>query len=293
MKNKPKKKAPLKRRGRVSQSMASKTTKIVSLTQNAHIVTSNQYNFSKMNLAIIGLGKMGKTIKNLAERAGDKVVLTIDLENRHEFTRENLQKADVAIEFSRPETAFGNIRTCIEAGVPVVSGTTGWLDQFDEAKAICEKNNGAMFYASNYSIGVNIFFVVNRYLAKLMEGQTQYDVRMEEVHHTQKLDHPSGTAITLAEGILEHFTKKTNWITHLQTSDNEQFSTPAESLGIISKRVENVPGTHIITWESKIDTLEISHTAHSREGFAAGALAAARWLVGKKGCFGMKDFLGF
>jgi 4-hydroxy-tetrahydrodipicolinate reductase len=246
-----------------------------------------------MNLAIIGLGKMGNTIKNLAERAGDRVVLTIDLENRHEFTRGNLQKADVAIEFSRPETAFGNICTCIEAGIPVVSGTTGWLDHFDEAKAICEKNNGAMFYASNYSIGVNIFFAVNRYLAKLMEGQTQYDVRMEEVHHTQKLDHPSGTAITLAEGILEGFTKKTNWITHLQTTDNEQFSAPAESLGIISKRVENVPGTHIITWESNIDTLEISHTAHSREGFAAGALAAARWLVGKKGCFGMKDFLGF
>ena len=246
-----------------------------------------------MNLAIIGFGKMGKTIKNLAEKAGDIVVLTIDLENRHEFTPENLRKADVAIEFSRPETAFENIRTCLEAGVPVVCGTTGWLDRFEEAKTICEAREGAMFYASNYSIGVNVFFAVNRYLAKLMEGQSQYDVRMEEVHHTQKLDHPSGTAITLAKGILESFAKKTNWQTHLQTTENEQFSQSDEVLNIVSKRVENVPGTHVVTWESGIDTLEISHTAHSREGFAAGAIAAARWLVYKQGCFGMKDMLGF
>ncbi|MBK9015777.1 MAG: 4-hydroxy-tetrahydrodipicolinate reductase [Saprospiraceae bacterium] len=246
-----------------------------------------------MKLAIIGFGKMGKIIKNLAEAAGDTVVLTIDLDNRADFTPENLRKADVAIEFSRPETAFENIRTCIEAGVPVVCGTTGWLDSLPAAKAICEANNGALFYASNYSIGVNIFFAVNRYLSKLMAGQTQYNVRMEEVHHTQKLDHPSGTAITLAEGILENFTKKTNWQAYLQTAENEQFSAPNETIPILCKREENVPGTHIVTWQSGIDTLEISHAAHSREGFAAGALAAAKWLVGKRGCFGMKDMLGF
>lgn len=236
---------------------------------------------------------MGKTIKTLAEAAGDHVVLAIDLENRHEFTHENLRKADVAIEFSRPETAFENISACLAAGVPVVSGTTGWLDRFEVAKAICEAKNGAMFYASNYSIGVNVFFAVNRYLAKLMEGQNQYDVRLEEVHHTQKLDHPSGTAITLAQGILENFTKKKDWQTYLQTVENEPFTTNPETLGILSKRVGNVPGTHLVTWESSIDTLEISHTAHSREGFAAGAIAAARWLIGKKGCFGMPDMLGF
>ncbi|MCF8244394.1 MAG: 4-hydroxy-tetrahydrodipicolinate reductase [Saprospiraceae bacterium] len=246
-----------------------------------------------MNLVLIGLGKMGKTIKNLSEKAGDSVVLTIDLENRHEFTPENLRKADVAIEFSRPETAFENIRTCLEAGLPVVSGTTGWLDRFEEAKTICEAKNGALFYASNYSIGVNVFFAVNRYLAKLMEGQMQYDVRMEETHHTQKLDHPSGTAITLAQGILENFAKKKDWQTYLQSTENEQFNSQPNSLNIISKRVENVPGTHVVTWESNIDTIEISHTAHSREGFAAGAIAAARWLVGKQGCFGMQDLLGF
>ncbi len=236
---------------------------------------------------------MGKTIKSLAEAAGDSVVMTIDLENRHEFTTENLRNADVAIEFSRPETAFENIRTCLEAGVPVVSGTTGWLEHLPAAKAICAANNGAFFYASNYSIGVNIFFAMNRYLSKLMTGQAQYDVWMEEVHHTQKLDHPSGTAITLAEGVLENFAKKTDWKAYLQTTENEQFSAPEETIPIISKREENVPGTHVVTWKSAIDTLEISHVAHSREGFAAGALAAARWLIGKKGCFGMQDMLGF
>ena len=246
-----------------------------------------------MNIAIIGFGKMGKTIKNLAEAGGDVVVLTIDLENRADFTPENLRKADVAIEFSRPETAFENIRTCLEAGVPVVCGTTGWLDQLEEAKALCKANNGALFYASNYSIGVNVFFAVNRYLSKLMAGQSQYDVHMEEVHHTQKLDHPSGTAITLAEGVLENFTKKKNWKAHLQTAENEHVNLPLDALSIISKRVENVPGTHVVTWDSGIDTIEISHVAHSREGFASGALAAAKWLVGKRGCFGMQDMLGF
>ncbi len=246
-----------------------------------------------MNIAIIGFGKMGKTIKALAEAGGDQVVLTIDLDNQSDFTVENLKKADVAIEFTRPETAFENIKTCLEAGVPVVCGTTGWLDRLPEALDVCEAKNGALFYASNYSIGVNIFFAVNRYLSGLMAEQPQYDVRMEEVHHTQKLDHPSGTAITLAQGILENISRKKTWATHLQTADNQQFATQDEALPIISKRQENVPGTHIVTWESGIDTIEISHTAHSREGFARGALAAAKWLVGRRGFYGMKEMLGF
>lgn len=236
---------------------------------------------------------MGKTIKSLAEQAGDEVVLTIDVENKAHFTADNLRLADVAIEFTRPETALENVRTCLEAGIPVVCGTTGWLDGMEEAKAICEANNGAFFYASNYSVGVNIFFAVNRYLAMLMDGQRQYDVRMEEVHHTQKLDYPSGTAITLAQGVLSQISTKTDWQKFLQTTDNQQFEAAPNLLPIISKREENVPGTHVVTWHSSVDTIEISHVAHSREGFAKGALAAARWLVGKRGCFGMEEMLGF
>jgi 4-hydroxy-tetrahydrodipicolinate reductase len=246
-----------------------------------------------LKIAIIGYGKMGKTIKSLAESMGDEVVLTIDLDNRADFTLEKIQQADVAIEFTRPEMAFENVKLCLEAGVPVVSGTTGWLDKMDEAKDICKANNGALFYASNYSVGVNIFFAVNRYLSKLMASQPHYDVRMEEVHHTQKLDHPSGTAITLAQGILQNISTKKEWIAHLQTTENQRFATPSDALPIISKREENVPGTHIVTWSSSVDTIEISHVAHSREGFANGAIAAARWLVGKQGCFGMEEMLGF
>lgn len=246
-----------------------------------------------MKLALIGFGKMGQTIQRLAEEAGDSIVLTIDLENKADFTKENLQKADVAIEFTRPETAFENIKKCMEAGIPVVSGTTGWSNKMQAVKTICIENKGAFFYSSNYSIGVNIFFAVNKYLAKLMATQSQYDVRMEEVHHLQKLDHPSGTGITLAEGILENIEWKSQWQAFMQTASEEAFSPDANTLPIISKREGNVPGTHIVTWKSEVDTLEISHVAHSREGFAAGALAAARWLIGKQGCFGMQDMLGF
>lgn len=245
-----------------------------------------------MNIALIGFGKMGQTIQRLAEAGGDKVVLTIDLENKADFTRENLRKADVAIEFTRPETAFDNIKTCLEAGVPVVSGTTGWLADMQAAKTVCQDNKGAFFYASNYSIGVNIFFAVNKYLAKLMASQPQYDVEIEEIHHLQKLDHPSGTGITLAEGILENSPQKKQWKAYLHSA-GEAPDSGGGILPILSKREENVPGTHIVTWKSAVDTLEISHEAHSREGFAAGALAAARWLVGKEGCFGMEDMLGF
>ena len=238
-----------------------------------------------MKIALIGYGKMGKTIEQLATAQGDEVVLIIDQENRADFTKTNLSRADVAIEFSRPESAFNNIKTCLEAGIPVVSGTTAWLEHMPEAKALCEQLDGAFFYASNYSIGVNLFFALNRFLAKQMDGQPQYDVTMEEIHHTQKLDAPSGTAITLADGILKELNRKKGWV-------NKAVQHP-EDLSIISKRIDKVPGTHEVVYESEIDSISIKHVAHSRAGFAKGALMAAKWLIGKKGNFGMEDLLGF
>ena len=237
-----------------------------------------------MKIALIGYGKMGKTLERLALANGDEVVLIIDADNRHEFTKENLERADVAIEFSRPDSAFENIKTCLEAGIPVVSGTTAWLDQLPDAKAICAQQKGAFLYASNFSIGVNIFFALNKMLAEKMSQQKQYKVSMEEIHHTQKLDAPSGTAITLAEGIMENISEKKNWI-------NEPSEKPDE-LGIVSKRIDKVPGTHEIVYESVVDSISIKHTAHSREGFASGALMAAAWIIGKQGFFEMKDMLG-
>ena len=246
-----------------------------------------------MNLAIIGYGKMGKTIERLALEEGHEIVLKIGSENPGDLTTENLNRADVAIEFSRPETAFSNIAACLKAGTPVVSGTTAWLDRLEEAKSRWHSSGGPFFYASNFSIGGHIFFAVNRFLAALMNGQPQYDVSMEEIHHTQKLDHPSGTAITLAEGIVQQVSRKTNWQTRLEGTKAEPWAGSADSFPIVSKRIGNVPGTHIIQWSSSIDTVEISHTAHSREGFAAGAITAAEWLIGKQGYFEMKDMLGF
>lgn len=236
-----------------------------------------------MKIALIGYGKMGKTIDQLAQAAGHEVVLRIDVNNSADLDMTALASADVAIEFTRPESAFNNIVTCLENGVPVVSGTTGWLDRLEEAKQLVEKYQGGLFYASNYSIGVNIFFAVNKYLAKLMKRYDQYDINMEEIHHTQKLDAPSGTAITLAEGIMEALPHKTGWV-------NEP-TDKAEELPIISKRIDKVPGTHEISYESAIDNITITHTAHSREGFAKGALAAAEWMVGKQGFYGMEDML--
>jgi 4-hydroxy-tetrahydrodipicolinate reductase len=238
-----------------------------------------------MKIALIGYGKMGKAIEQIAQQQGHEVVLRIDVNNTTDFTPENLRKADVAIEFTRPETAFENLKKCLEAGVPVVVGTTGWLQHLEEAKACCAQHNGALFHSSNYSIGVNIFFAVNRYLAQMMSAHPQYEVRMAETHHTQKLDAPSGTAITLAEGILGQIDRKKQWVNQKAESSDE--------LSILSYRVDPAPGTHEIFYESEIDSIEIRHTAHSREGFASGAVQAAVWLVSKKGVFGMSDLLGF
>lgn len=236
-----------------------------------------------MNIAIIGYGKMGRTIEQIALTKGHQIVLKINVDNLQDFTAENLAAADVAIEFSQPESAFNNITTCLKLGCPVISGTTGWLDRMKEAKTICETHQTGFVYASNFSIGVNIFFAINQRLAEMMNAQEQYAVEMEEIHHIQKLDAPSGTAITLAEDILEKVNRKDTWI-------NEATSTPS-NLPIISKRIDKVPGTHQISYISPVDTIEIKHTAHSREGFARGAILAAEWIVGKKGCFSMSDVL--
>ncbi|MEM9919415.1 MAG: 4-hydroxy-tetrahydrodipicolinate reductase [Bacteroidota bacterium] len=238
-----------------------------------------------MKIALVGYGKMGKTIDRLAVEKGWEVVLRIDLNNRAEFNTQNLQKADVVIEFSRPESAFENISTCLRAGVPVVSGTTGWLDRFEEIKALCKQQKGGFIYASNFSIGVNLFFALNEYLADMMKDHPDYDVDMEEIHHTQKLDAPSGTAITLAQGILAKINAKNQWVNH--PSDQQT------DLSIISKRTDPAPGTHSIRYHSAIDDIQITHTAHSREGFAKGALLAAKWLTGKEGVFEMRNVLGF
>lgn len=236
-----------------------------------------------MKIAIIGYGKMGKTIEQIALTKGHEIVLKINANNLQDFTTENLAKADVAIEFSHPESAFSNITTCLKASCPVISGTTGWLDKMEEAKNICHRHQTGFVYASNFSVGVNIFFAINKRLAEMMNPQEQYDVEMEEIHHTQKLDAPSGTAITLAEDIIKKVNRKTNWI-------NDP-SSHTEELPIISKRIEKVPGTHQISYISPIDTIEIKHTAHSREGFARGAVLAAEWIIGKQGCFDMSDVL--
>jgi 4-hydroxy-tetrahydrodipicolinate reductase len=236
-----------------------------------------------MKIALIGYGKMGQAIEAIATAKGHEIVHRIDLNSQHLLEKEHLGKADVAIEFTTPETAYSNILKCFEANVPVVCGTTGWLEKLPEVKAKCLEKHQAFLYASNFSVGVNIFFEVNKRLAELMASQSQYNVTMEEIHHTQKKDAPSGTAITLAEQILEKVSRKTGWV-------NEESAQP-EALSIVSKRIDPAPGTHTITYTSDIDDISITHTAHSRQGFAAGAVVAAEWLDGKKGIFTMKDVL--
>lgn len=237
-----------------------------------------------MKIALIGYGKMGKAIEGIAIEKGHEIVLKIDLDNAASFTKENLAKADVAIEFTGPHSAFDNIMQCLGFGIPVVSGSTGWLEKWDAVTQACEAKHGAMVYASNFSIGVNLFFELNTYLAKLMSRHPSYNVSMEEIHHTQKKDAPSGTAITLAEQILAGLPSKKQWVNHI--TDN-----PSE-LAILSERIDPAPGTHKVLYSSPIDDIEIIHTAHNRTGFAGGAVLAAEFIKDKKGIFGMKDVLG-
>jgi len=241
-----------------------------------------------MKIAIIGYGKMGKVIEEIALSKGHEIVLKIDASNTADFTKENIQKADVAIEFTGPQSAFENISKCIHWGVPVVSGSTGWLDNFEKVKAICVEKKGCLIYASNFSIGVNLFFKINKQLAALMEPYDNYNVSITETHHTEKKDAPSGTAISLAEQILSQIGRKNKWVSLPSNESNNE----ASELIIRSERIDPAPGTHTITYESSIDSIEITHTAHTRKGFAGGALLAAEFANKKIGIFTMKDVLG-
>ena len=229
-----------------------------------------------MKIALLGYGKMGKTIERIAQERGHEIVLKVDAPGDYD-----LSVAEVAIEFSTPQSAFANISRTLSLGLPTVAGTTGWLEHYPEAVTLCKEHEAAFLYASNFSIGVNIFFELNKTLAQLMRKYPEYAVAIEEIHHTQKLDAPSGTAITLAQEIIEQ-TDKVGW---------ELGETTEDKIPITAKRIENVPGTHIVTYKSVVDTLEIKHTAHSRDGFALGAVLAAEWIIGKKGVFSMKDVL--
>ncbi|PZX60419.1 dihydrodipicolinate reductase [Algoriphagus ratkowskyi] len=240
-----------------------------------------------MNILLLGYGKMGQLIGQLSESRGHSIAGKINIENRKDLDVLDPATIDVAIEFSQPEAAVENIKWAIERGIPILSGTTGWLNQKPEIEQLTLMNNGAFFYASNYSIGVNIFFKVNEFLAKQMNETTGYKSSVEEIHHTAKKDAPSGTAITLAEGIIKNITGLSNWNLSEEANEIEH------SLPITSKRIDPAPGTHIIRYSSEIDDIEITHTAHSRQGFALGAILVAEWIQGKKGVLSMDDFLSF
>lgn len=231
-----------------------------------------------MKIALLGFGKMGKEIEKIALKRGHSIVIKADVDTVY-----NIKDADVAIDFSVPTSAVSNITNCFKNKVPVISGTTGWLDQYNNVIEECNENNGAFIYASNFSLGVNIFFEINTYLAKMMKQLKQYNVSIEEIHHTQKLDAPSGTAITLADGIIENSNFKGWKLEEENPKENE--------IPIKAKRIENVPGTHTVTYQSEVDRIDITHTAHNRQGFAFGAVVAAEWIIGKTGVFTMNDVL--
>lgn len=239
-----------------------------------------------MKIALIGYGKMGKTIEKIALDRGHEIVSIIDVTNPEEFDSAAFKSADVAIEFTMPSTAYDNFKQCFAANIPVVAGTTGWLEEhMEDVKMICEKDNQTFFYASNYSIGVNIFFAVNKYLANIMNNFPSYNVKMIETHHIHKLDAPSGTAITLAEGILENITRKKSWELDAESDSSH--------LEIESLRKGEVPGIHEIIYDSEVDYISIKHDAKSRAGFALGAVVAAEFTCGKKGFLGMNDLFKF
>jgi 4-hydroxy-tetrahydrodipicolinate reductase len=239
-----------------------------------------------MKIALLGYGKMGQVIERIALERGHQIVLKKDEFN----TYDGLSNADVAIDFSVPSAAVDNISSCFHANVPVVSGTTGWLDHYDEMLALCAAKNGGFISSSNFSLGVNLFFGLNEQLAKMMSKFDSYKVEMEEIHHTQKLDAPSGTAISLAKGVIEN-SNYSNWTMETPESNHPSDSELAKQIHIVAKRIGQVPGTHTVTYNSPIDSIEIKHTAHNREGFALGAVIAAEWIVGKQGVFTMKDVL--
>jgi 4-hydroxy-tetrahydrodipicolinate reductase len=234
-----------------------------------------------MKIALIGYGKMGKAIEQQAVLRGHEIVLKVSNENIEDFNITRIHKADIAIEFTGPHSALENISKCLDFGIPLVCGSTGWNDKLDKVKDLVQQKNGSLIYASNFSLGVNLFFELNEYAAKLLAPYQSYHTTIKEIHHTAKLDAPSGTAITLAEGIIENNDRYLKWANGQAEADT--------SLQIFSERIDPAPGTHIVTYKSTIDTLELTHEAHSREGFALGAVIAAEWIAGKKGLFTMRD----
>lgn len=236
-----------------------------------------------MKIALLGYGKMGKEIEQIALSRGHEIALVVDVNTTSLLTVENLQKADVAIDFSTPQSAFPNSMMCFDARTPLVCGTTGWLNKMEELHAVCKTKKGTFFYASNFSVGVNLFFKLNKILAKMMAGTTDYQAKLTETHHIHKLDAPSGTAITLAEGIIENNPAITGWALEPDQKPN--------ALPITAIREDEVPGIHTITYQSDVDFIEITHSAYNRKGFALGAVLAAEFIKDKKGIFGMNDML--
>lgn len=237
-----------------------------------------------MKIALVGYGKMGRAIEEIALQRGHEIVLKIDVDNAADLNSDNIAKADVAIEFTSPHSAFDNIMKLLEYKIPVVCGSTGWLDKLEAVEEYCLQQQGAFLYSSNYSVGVNIFFEVNKRLAALMTNQPSYEVSMTEIHHTEKKDAPSGTAVTLADQVMQQIPRIKKWVNNASNNPEE--------LEIISERVDPAPGTHSVLYSSPIDDIEIIHTAHNRTGFATGAILAAEFIIGKKGIYSMKDVLG-
>ena len=233
-----------------------------------------------MKIVLFGYGKMGKEVEKIALERGHEVILKIEEDEEYDIS-----EADVAIDFSVPSAAFNNITSCFKKNIPVISGTTGWLEDYEKAITICKKNNGSFIYASNFSIGVNLFFELNKKLSRIMNSKNNYSPSIEEIHHTKKLDAPSGTAITIAEQTIKNSSKK-EWCLHTNLTKVDK-----EIIPISSKRIKDIPGTHIVAYESEIDSIEIKHTAHNRKGFAHGAIIAAEWLINKNGVYTMKDVL--
>jgi 4-hydroxy-tetrahydrodipicolinate reductase len=248
-----------------------------------------------MNIALLGYGKMGKIIEKIAIDRKHNIVLKIDHDNQHELTAENLKKADAIIEFTTPASVLSNIQHCFDAGVPVVVGTTGWYEHLAQVKQKCTETDSTLLYASNFSVGVNIFFHINKKLAKLMNNYPYYDVQVEEIHHTQKLDSPSGTAITIAEGIIDNIDRKKEWVNVLtaEGNDADESNITNNQVLIESFRIDSVPGTHTVIYDSEVDTIEFKHTAHNRNGFALGAVLAAEWVHNKKGFFSVEEMFNF
>lgn len=246
-----------------------------------------------MRIVLFGYGKMGQIIEKFAQKRGHEIHLIVNSENRNFITVDELAGADVAIDFGIPQGAMANMELCLAADLPIVMGTTGWYEHLDAIKDKCLSVDGSILYGSNFSIGVNIFFHINKMLAKAIQPYKAYDVQVEEIHHIHKLDAPSGTAITIAEGILNNSDIKTSWVNSVVGDGEEEIIPKGDQLLIESHRIEEVPGTHTVVYSSEVDQIEFKHTAHSRDGFALGSVIAAEWLFGKQGFYQVTEMFDF